>query len=537
MKLVTRPLFLLLLIILAAGIYRGILLYTHEGFLGVDGGAYFLSRNAVLGNEPTSQGFARPPLAPGWLLVPFTSLWGDDIGFKIWSLVSSLLPIPAVFLFGTRILGNRGALIGALFIAFCPFQSEMFVTGALPLIGFSLLLVALWALFKVADEGQLQLLKLHVLLPLILSIALIPYVNQTAAGISAFILPVAVGIILFGRRYNAIYFGKVPYPLHHERIERLPLRYYWPMLAALTAGTILAFGALPFYISLAPGVGLLRYPGPFLFLTSDLAWFQMLLSVPVGVFIYITAANYAKQFLGVVLVFLGFAILMLSSDETIVNLFYRSRYLIMMFLYPALIYFFTTLDFNWKVSAGAAAAALCRLASGCQFAWARQTEYSIRATPQVVGALRYLEEGGYYKNIITNDFSLGHWIAALTGRQAPHTWTQHPPRAYETQDWKVRCVLGWTYGCDPIREAQDLGASHVLLDERFPFTGRLVERQVEKGYREHLEIYGAPPDPYGTTSEATWLTEVYRDDPVRLYRISHIDAQSPGQKASLIFAE
>ena len=137
MKLVTRPLFLLLLIILAAGIYRGILLYTHEGFLGVDGGAYFLSRNAVLGNEPTSQGFARPPLAPGWLLVPFTSLWGDDIGFKIWSLVSSLLPIPAVFLFGTRILGNRGALIGALFIAFCPFQSEMFVTGALPLIGFS----------------------------------------------------------------------------------------------------------------------------------------------------------------------------------------------------------------------------------------------------------------------------------------------------------------------------------------------------------------------------------------------------------------
>ncbi|KKK64449.1 hypothetical protein LCGC14_2984090, partial [marine sediment metagenome] len=75
--------------IIAAGFCLRLgLTLAHNGFLGVDGGAYFLNMLDVLGQEHTEQGFPRPLLAPGWTLFPFAELFGWDIGYKIWASVA-----------------------------------------------------------------------------------------------------------------------------------------------------------------------------------------------------------------------------------------------------------------------------------------------------------------------------------------------------------------------------------------------------------------------------------------------------------------
>ena len=86
------------LILAGALALRLALALSYDGYWGVDGGAYLLSVNNVLGNEPTGAGFPRPPLAPGWLLVPFVELFGDDAGYKVWSALASLCPVIPIFL-------------------------------------------------------------------------------------------------------------------------------------------------------------------------------------------------------------------------------------------------------------------------------------------------------------------------------------------------------------------------------------------------------------------------------------------------------
>ena len=45
--------------------FRLVLVLSYHGYLAGDGAAYLLSRNYVLGHEPTGADWLRPPLAPG----------------------------------------------------------------------------------------------------------------------------------------------------------------------------------------------------------------------------------------------------------------------------------------------------------------------------------------------------------------------------------------------------------------------------------------------------------------------------------------
>ena len=69
-------------IIAGALLLRLVLAVTHDGYLGVDGGAYLLSRNAVLGDEPTGAGFPRPPLAPGFQAVALPVITSSAARFR-----------------------------------------------------------------------------------------------------------------------------------------------------------------------------------------------------------------------------------------------------------------------------------------------------------------------------------------------------------------------------------------------------------------------------------------------------------------------
>lgn len=180
----TSPRTALLLLLLAALTLRLALTLSHEGFLGVDGGAYLLSRNDVLGHEPTGAWFPRPPLAPGWLLVPFTSLLGDDTGYKVWAALFATLPVIPVYLLARQHLSDRFALFAAGFAAVDLLWVEMMVTGALPLGGFALLGLAWWEMGELAERFSWKNAGI-----LALSIGLIPWVNQTTAGLALIMLP------------------------------------------------------------------------------------------------------------------------------------------------------------------------------------------------------------------------------------------------------------------------------------------------------------------------------------------------------------
>ena len=445
-------------------------------------------------------------------MVPFTYYLGDDLGYKLWAVVASLPPIAAVYLFSTMFLPRSGALLAAIMIAIDPFQGEMFVTGSLPLLGFSLILVLLWALMKVADHGQSNLYDWKIGGSLIVSIALIPYINQTAAGIAAILIPVALGVLMFGRRYYPIHFKGIEKPLHYVREKRWPLMFWRPTVVYLAIGTVLACGALPWYFLLKPVNGLLRYEGPLIYLSTDIAMFQFILAVPLGLYVFFKAENFSRQIAGAMLIVTGTLLLFLSHDETIINIFYRSRYLVMMFLYPALVWTIRSLHLAWPTRYTVAAAAVGILFAGHLYALDAQSDYSLFMSPDVEMALEVIEndpEG--HSGIISNAYSMSLWVSALSKVHSPNIWVQKPPKAYQDEDKLVRCVLGWVDGCEPLSASKSLATSHVLIDERHPCQ------------HAHRKNYLAPVDQWNVTAGSEWLELVYSQGSVRLYRIHKLD--------------
>ncbi len=361
------------LIVLAALALRLAITLGHDGFLGVDGGAYLLSRNAVLGDEPTGAGFPRPPLAPGWLLVPFTELFGDDIGYKLWSVAASLLPVLPVYLLARRLEHGHSpalALFAAGFLSLDLLHAEMLVTGALPLIGFALLGMCWWAMGRLAERWSWR--DAGVLAG---CLGLIPWVNQTTAGLALITIPVYLAALIWysrgavrltGTRSDRLEdsgrtFRRLSSPslsraaLSSRASETATRRAHNPenrvqlpgpqpnktrpaipeiarIAPPLLLGGAIALGALPWYMQVLPVTGLLNYPGPFIYLTHvyDSAWWQLLLAWPLGIAMAWKGPKDAPWFraLGVLTCLLGTLLVFLSTDETIINVFYRSRYLL-----------------------------------------------------------------------------------------------------------------------------------------------------------------------------------------------------------------
>lgn len=365
------------LIVLAALALRLGLTLGHDGFLGVDGGAYLLSRNAVLGDEPTGAGFPRPPLAPGWLLVPFTELAGDDVGYKLWSVFASLLPMIPVYLLARRI--NSGpfpalGLFAAGFLSLDLLHAEMIVTGALPLIGFALLGMVWWAMGRLAERWAWRDAAV-----LAGCLGLIPWVNQTTAGLALITIPVYLAALLWYSRSTVRSMGagasnkrlqgapgdsicglSIP-----AAVESQPSRAAlspasrtvrrWPHMPEnwvqflgrgtvmttlgsvrdkrfqalariappLLVGGAIALGALPWYLDVLPVTGLLHYPGAYVYLTNwaDSAWWQLLLAWPLGIAMAWKGQAPWFRSLGILTCLLGTLLVFLSTDESVINIF------------------------------------------------------------------------------------------------------------------------------------------------------------------------------------------------------------------------
>lgn len=482
-------------------VLRLVLALTHDAYLGIDGGAYALSALEVLGKNATSVGFPRPPLAPGWLLVPFVELFGLDVGYKIWTVLFSAFPLLPVYLL-TRQLVNKSAAIFALaFFSVDMMQMEMMVTGSLPLIGFSLIGLSIWAIISLADRFSYRCF-----FTLVLSLGALPYVNQTSAGLALIVLPIiTVCLFIFA-----------PKDLGPQAAGPKQVNLLYHVLPAAFLGLIIALGAIPWYLANAPGNGELRYPGPLILFVKfpDPA---LVLQAPLIGFLVVALVRATKDYrmrsITVVMGVLGILMLFLSYDEAVINIFYRSRYLVAFLVYPAIAFLLCrtfpmlhSLKEEWTVIPMVAVWIL--LAWGQVFIFNAQTNFKDMIFPETVEALEIAADEHPQAAIITNAYSLSHWVAAINQVESPNTWSLQPSPFYVESDYHVRCLLGWIPGCSPRGSALKLDAKYILIDERMPDEIMAAP------------VYGAPTaDTWAGMDQVPWLHLRKSSGSVKLWEI------------------
>jgi len=527
-------------IIAGALVLRLYLALSYQGFWGVDGGAYLESVNTVLGHPPDSPGFPRPPLAPGWLLVPFTATLGFDIGYKVWSALASLAPVLPVYLFARRLEGVKGvssrwiAPFAVGFLCLDLFHAEMLVTGALPLLAFGLLGTAWWAMGSLVDRSRIETClsqphesrplfdaSLHLHHPrreggvsrflqnlahrdaiiLALCIGLIPWINQTTAGLAVITLPVYLaGLVWYNRDVRPL------------------VRITPPALV----GGVIALAALPWYMQVLPGSGQLDYPGPVMYLTraADPAWVQLGLAWFVGLLVIWKGQEPWLRALGILCCLFGTLSVFLSYDETVINLFFRSRYLLAIPFFVGItwaVFRFAIPGLaRWGPPAFPVIMALIAAAlffTGYIMQVHGQSRLSSMISPDTAVILEELRRDHPGEGIIANSFTLSLWISALTEAPTFTTWNAEPPAFFTEDDQDVRCLLGWVPGCDPVEAQKNLGARWILIEGKFPwYNGELTGVP---------GVYGSLnyEDPWANLHNVPWLELTYEQGTTTVWRI------------------
>lgn len=496
----------ILLVILGLALtLRLALALTYPHFWGVDGGASGETVNYWTGQVDFWNGFPKPPLAPGWLLAPFWLLLGADTGYKVWSALFAILPIIPVFLLTRKYVSDGAALFAAAFAAVDITWAEMFVTGSHPLVAFALVGMAFWAISSLYEWWSWKSFTI-----LALSIGLIPWVNQTTAGLAIIVLPV-FWLGLFASAFIRYKRGNWAYG---PKLNNL----IWFTTPAIILGSIIALGALPWYVNTLPGSDILTYEGP----TWVWAWgwntFQaFLLAFPLGLFVVWKAQDANLKSLGLVLITLGFMVNWLSYDEVLINPPYRARYFMALAAYPCIAwaiwqYALPYLIKIWhpygrKIAWVSGAAMLVYLTLGFAVVTRGQNEYSLMLTRDSVEALQIATPGA---NIGSSAFALSLWVSALNQVRSPWITTAPPPPAYVQQDEDMRCVLNWLdYPCEPLSAAERLDIQYILAEERFP----------DFKLNKWSWNYRTPENHWERTAEAPWLKLVFERGSVKLWEI------------------
>lgn len=481
---------------------------SHQGMWGVDGGAYLLSRNAVLG-IPRLADFPRPPLAPGYLLVPFTTMLGDDMGLKIFALVASFALVPPFLLLARQSL-TPYQTAWALFLLLMDWMlTEMFTAGVLPMVAFGFLLLGMWGVYRLRERWHATgAAAVMVALPGIM------YTNQTTVGIAAVTLPAfALGLGLtrpFARR----------------------------LVLPTAVGIAVAATALPWYFAVMPGSGLLRYPGPLLavYTYQNSAWFQLALGLAVGIAAYRRGPAFIKG-MAAVLLALSVLVPLVSFDESLMNIFYRSRYLHAVPLYICAVWLavrYAPAAVRWRpiLYPGLALLAAVMLTGNIlQLSW--ETKLGRMVTPQTAQAIQWLRTQPT-RAVATNSYSLSLYVSALLQRRSPWLQVYDPPLLYRQQHSLMTCLMGWRERCDPRGAAARLGVSHVLVERLWPSYGDDVARRVPglgKAYgvveaaspwKDDVLglIWGAPQHAWEVTARrAWWLHPVWEKGSTIVYEV------------------
>lgn len=455
---IPAPVALCAIIVAALGL-RLALTLSHDGYLGTDGGAMLLSALHWMGQAVPAIDISRPPLSPGLLLAPFVAVGGLDTGYKVWTALASIFPVVAVIPLLRRFLSTWQTVAAVGLLAVDLTWAEMTFTGALPLVGFGLFALLLWALVKLVDGWSWP-----AALATLATVPLLAFTSQTATGIAAICVAAFVAYLWITKGLDAID----------------------AVIAPLIVGSVLALTAWPWYAF--PGSDkTLAYPGPAIYLLSGfgLVWYQMALLAGLSVTALRKAEQPALKAIAVMSLVLVALMPWASYDESLMNIFYRAR-----FLAPIPTMLLGTWAFAryvapaWKPLAVTGVAALGLLVAlvGWRWEFAGQSRVGDMVTPDVRPMVEYVKANPNGA-VITNTFSLGLWTSALTGEHTYWTWQTQPPSRYQETDAAVRCVLGWLT-CDPDAARASLNVGYVLVDARHQLPAHVGPAK--------QPLYGAP---------------------------------------------
>lgn len=465
---------------------------VHQGFWGVDGGAYLLSANWVMGDEPTSADFPRPPLAPGLLMVPFVTLLGPDAGLKVFAAFPGILLGLAFIPFARAFLSPNQTLIGLLFVSLDFMMAEMWAAGPLPQVGFAGLLLAFLSITRIS-QGRMGYQGL-----LVLSIPFIALTNQTAAGISLVVLPVYILVTLLQNPNKHTLSGALALPLLLGIAFSLPL--------------------LPYYIGVTPGSTYTAYQDSLIrgIVGLDHAvWVYNILAIAFGILVLRLGPPHIGP-LVVVMWILGILSPWLSNDEALQNIFYRSRYFIMIPLYVVGIAAISRLMAQKALWLGKSGAMLVRastvylllaLVGGFLYQAITESKALTMVSADGKAAIEFLKEANTEGHLVfTNSYPVSLYLAAVT--KAPTAWTASwiPPKRYEQNHYDGLCLLNWLPGCNPQESAERLGAGYILADEKWP----------NSQSRIWLQPSGKP---WGLTEKARWLEPMFEKGTVKVWKV------------------
>jgi hypothetical protein len=468
---------------------RAYLTLSHEGFLGVDGGAYLLHAKRLIGLDLPQIDFTRPALAPGWMLVPFIQVLGDDAGIALWQAIASTIPIiPAAALLAYRVLSPKLALVATIFVALNPWHWEMVVTGALPLVGIGLILVVVWGLLRVSTGVSKWWDKAAVFG----AVGLIPYINQTSTGLAAVAIPTFLLALCF--------FNWSWRPL----LRSIP----WLLL-----GVALALPAvILWYSDVAPGGDRMTFPGPKVFIPIGYtaAWLVVAYGFVLGIPALRRSHNVGLKALTVLMLTHAMLTLFSSYDESVINIFFRSQHIATPLLMIVGTWTVASVLRGKRLSGRTVTIGIASFAIGLMvvsgWAYQRQAYYSDMATPDMLAAMDQIPNDG--STILTTNFMTGLWVAAIQRQPTAWAFSADPPPMWQGQYSKTQCILGWKGDCDPVQAAKDIDVRYVLMDTKFP---HITDRAPN--------LWGAPEDTWAPTEQAPWLSLKYSQGTVRLWEV------------------
>ena len=485
----------LALILLGAFALRLGLSLTYPHFWGVDFGANGETVNYWTGQVGFWNAFSKPPLAPGLLLAPFWLWLGPLVGYKIWASLFAILPIVPVYLLTRKLVNQNAALTIGVFASLDWMWAVMFVEGAHPMLAFALLGMCYWAILELYEWWSWR-----AALTLGGSLALIPWTNQTTVALAAITLTAfwATLWILTWSQYRKPDWAYGPKLVN--LLQVLPVTLIGMAIGAL---------ALPWYMQTLPGSDGLSYGGPILYWGWGLNTLQLIVAVPVALFIFKKSNSPGMKALAVVLIILALMAQFLSFDEVIINPLYRARYFMSMAAYPLIAWIAwayikprLSLKASWVAGVGTVIYGICAVV----FITYQTSSYATMVTQDTYKALQLTGNS----RVASNAFSLSLAVAALNKVHSPSTFTAPPPPAYHESDADLRCVLNWIESCNPVQSARRLNIQYFIADERFPhYGGRVPEGS-----------YGAPENQWEMTSQAPWLDLIYSKGTTKLWMVN-----------------
>jgi len=236
-----RPLIALALIICAAALMRAAQVYLSDGAIwGSDGWHYVLHSKSLVGSELPDWLRDRPPLAPGYTLLPFIHAFGEIRAVAIYSAAVSICVVPAAYILGRGFLPTRYAIWGAALVGIMFTELTVaFLNGAVVFPAMAVLMLALRILLDWAQGKPMTWQRLALIGG---ATALMPYLSQIFAGfyVALFLICLPVSTWERGRALGVGLIGAI----RSTDAYRL--------MTALALGGGIAVCAYPWYLDVSP---------------------------------------------------------------------------------------------------------------------------------------------------------------------------------------------------------------------------------------------------------------------------------------------